>query len=376
MKNILIIAGEVSGDSHAAALISEFKKIESNYLFWGIGGDELKSQGMTLFYHLQDMAFLGITEVIKHLPFILRVQKDILTEAKKKKPVCAVLIDYPGFNLKIAKNLKKLNIPVVYYISPQLWAWGRWRLKKIRKYVRKMLVLFPFEKDFYEQHGIDVDFVGHPLVDKFRDIIPPFFKPFDENNVILGLLPGSRKQEVSSLLSNMVATADLLYKENKIKQAEIVKVDHLPDVLYQNEISGKDKFIKIVREPLQQCLPRFDLVLIASGTATLETGYFSVPMVIVYKVQALTYWLGRLLIRVKNIGLVNIVAEKEVAPELIQHNFTPKKASGLLNNYLTKQGNLDSRNLLLPIREMLGKPDVSERVAKHLLDFIHSIGNR
>ena len=339
MENILIIAGEVSGDSHAAGLVAEYKKLRPSCGFWGIGGDELKAQGMELLYHLQDMAFLGISEVIKHLPFILRVQREIGEEAGKRRPSCAVLVDYPGFNLKMARKLKKLGIPVVYYISPQLWAWGRWRVEKIRKYVDKMLVLFEFEKDFYKQYGIDAEFVGHPLVDKFKDALPASFKSFDSNNIVLGLLPGSRKQEVSSLLPSLAAAAEILHREGKINSAEIVKVEHLPLEIYHKEIAGKEDFIKIVQQPLQKCLSRYDAVLIASGTATLETGYFGVPMVVVYKVQALTYWLGKLLIRLKNIALINIVAGEEIVPELIQHDFTPEKAAALIKPYLTQKSN-------------------------------------
>ena len=372
-KSILIIAGEVSGDSHAAAMVAEFKKLEPAVQFWGIGGDELKAQGTELLYHLQDMAFLGVSEVIKHLPFILQVQREILSEAQKRQPLCAVLIDYPGFNLKMARRLKKLDIAVVYYISPQLWAWGGWRVKKIRKYVDKMMVLFEFEKKFYEQYGIDADFVGHPLVDKFKDVLPVSFKPFEKENAVIGLLPGSRKQEIGSLLPDMIAAAEILYKEGKIQSAEIVKVEHLPHNLYKKEIGNRGDYIKIVQQPLQQCLPRYDAVLIASGTATLETGYFGVPMVVVYKVQLLTYWLGRLLIRLKNIALINIVAGKELVPELIQNEFTPQKAVELIKQYLSKEGNTEKREQLKLIRNKLGKGNVSERVASYLKKFIHPV---
>ncbi len=371
MDNILIIAGEVSGDSHAASLLFKFKNIERNCRFWGIGGDEMKAQGTELIYHLQEMAFLGISEVIKHLPFILRVQRKILSEAEKRKPLCAVLVDYPGFNLKMARRLKRLGIPVVYYISPQLWAWGSWRVKKIRKYVDKMLVLFEFEKKFYEQHGIEAEFVGHPLVDKFKGILPEQYKIFNENNAVIGLLPGSRRQEVSALLPAMVQSAAILKNEGKIRSAEIVKVEHLPLSYYQKIIAGKADFITVVQEPIQQCLARYDSVLIASGTATLESGYFGVPMVVVYKVQWLTFWLGRLLIRLKNIALVNIVAEEEIAPELIQNDFTPQKAAALLKQYLTKEGNIKKRKQLAKLRIKLGKGNVSLKAASILKDFIY-----
>jgi lipid-A-disaccharide synthase len=370
--NILIIAGEVSGDSHAADLADEYKKFDSAVEFWGIGGDQLKSQGAQLLFHLEEMSFFGVSEVFRHLPFIFQVRREILAEAEKRKPVCAVLVDYPGFNLRIAVNLKKMGIPVVYYISPKLWAWGGWRVNKIRKYVDKLLVLFAFEVDFYKQFGIKADFVGHPLVDRFKEVLPQDFKPFDEKEAVLGLLPGSRRQEVSGLLPDMVKSADILYRENRIDSAEIVKVEHLPLELYASIVGQRD-YIKIVQQPLQHCLSRYDAALIASGTATLETGYWGVPMVIVYRVQAITYWLAKLFVRIKDVGLINIVAGKRVVPELIQKDFTVEKAAELLRVYLTSEGNIRKREELKKVRKRLGDGGVSLRAAEYLREFVLKI---
>ena len=216
MNKVLIIAGEVSGDHHGAALVKELKNINSNISFFGIGGDEIKKEGMNILFHIEEMAFLGVGEVIRHLPFIWKVKNTLIERAKYEKPNCAVLIDYPGFNIRIAKILKSLSIPVLYYISPQLWAWGQRRINKIRKYVDKMIVLFPFEKAFYETHGIRAEYVGHPLVDKHEAHLPKEMKKIDPQNITLGLLPGSRKQEVKSLLPKMIDTARELYNHKKI----------------------------------------------------------------------------------------------------------------------------------------------------------------
>ncbi|HID39944.1 MAG TPA: lipid-A-disaccharide synthase, partial [Calditrichaeota bacterium] len=203
-KTLLVIAGEPSGDAHAAALIEQLRKVYGDLRIFGIGGEALAATGMEQLYHIKEMAFLGLSEVIKHLPFIRRVQMDLLDKAEKEKPAAAILVDYPGFNLRMARLLKKRGIPVIYYISPQLWAWGKRRVKKIQRYVDKMLVVFPFEVRFYQEHGINAEYVGHPLVDKHAALAPEKTKQIDPRRVTIGLLPGSRRQEVENLLPLMV----------------------------------------------------------------------------------------------------------------------------------------------------------------------------
>jgi len=373
MIKILIIAGEVSGDSHGAALIRVLKSKMTDVHLFGIGGDELAACGVNLLHHNREMAYLGVGEVIRHLPFILQVQKEIVEHALQEKTDCAILIDYPGFNLRIARDLKKHNIKVIYYISPQLWAWGKRRIKKIRRDITKMIVLFPFEKTFYHKYGIEADYVGHPLVDKHAAHIPEISKKVDLSNIILGLLPGSRKQEVVTLLPRMLESARQLQSQGKIHVAEIVKVRDLSRELYTQYLKASDKFIKLIEQPLAECLPKYDAAIVASGTATLETAYFGVPQLIVYHVNALTYWLGRLLIKLNYIGLANIVAEREVAPELIQHDFTPDRATQLISDMLIPKMNWQIRQDLMIIREKLGEPGASERAANIIKDFLISV---
>ncbi len=372
-KNLLIIAGEVSGDSHAASVIRAFQQIDPNYDFWGIGGPQLAKCGQRQLYKIEQMAFLGIGEVIRHLPFIRKVQQDILTEAKKRKPACVILVDYPGFNLRMARFLKKLDIPVLYYISPQLWAWGRHRVKKVKKYIDEMIVLFPFEESFYRQRGIPAFCAGHPLVDEHTPHLPKKIKSVTPGKEIIGLLPGSRHNEVQTLLPEMVATARLLKQQGRIQKAEIIKVPHLAKDFYQEIIGESSHFIGINEAPLAECLPRFDAVLVASGTATLECGFFGVPMVIVYRVNALTYHLGKLLVKIKSIGLVNIVAESIVAPELIQDAFSPKAAVELLGPMLEPQTNRQIRQRLNIVREKLGKPGADKRAAEAIHTFLENL---
>lgn len=372
-KTLLVIAGEPSGDAHAAALIEQLRKVYGDLRIFGIGGEALAATGMEQLYHIKEMAFLGLSEVIKHLPFIRRVQTDLLDRAEKEKPAAAILVDYPGFNLRMARLLKKRGIPVIYYISPQLWAWGKRRVKKIQRYVDKMLVVFPFEVRFYQEHGINAEYVGHPLVDKHAALAPEKTKQIDPRRVTIGLLPGSRRQEVENLLPLMVKTARILHQEKKIHQAEIVKVEHLEKALYDNCLTAHDTFITITEKPLYAALPDYDAVFVASGTATLETGYYGVPMIIVYRVSKLTYFLARYLIKIDSIGLVNIVAEKKVVSELIQNEFTPQIAAQEMEYLLIPEKNREIRKELAGIRTKLGDPGASYRAAKAVNNFLQNI---
>ncbi len=369
-KNILLVAGEVSADQHGAALLKALTQLNPNLKFWGIGGDNLAENGMELLFHLEKLAFLGVGEVVRHLPFIRRVMRTVETQARERQPACAILIDYPGFNLSLAARLKKLNIPVVYYISPQLWAWGKHRVKKIKKYVDKMLVLFPFEQAFYAQYGIQAEYVGHPLVDKHFLHLPEHFKEVETGNEIMGILPGSRRNEIETLLPKMLKTAALLQQEKRIQKACVLKVPHLPREIYQNILDKVGTKAEVIEEPMYRFLPKLDVALVTSGTATLETAYFAVPMVIVYHVNALTYWLGRMLVKVDHIGLANIVAEEEIAPELIQNDFTPRRAAALLKEMLDPQKNKSIRGKMRVVRKKLGEPGASQRAAQIIHRFL------
>lgn len=369
-NKILVIAGEVSGDLHASELVKKLQEKNPALTFYGIGGDNLARLGMEIFYHIREMAFLGIGEVIKHLPFIRRVHNHLVNWSKENHPDCVILVDYPGFNLKLARSLHNNSVPVVYYISPQLWAWGKGRIKKVKKYVDKMIVLFPFEQKYYAEHGIDAEYVGHPLAEKHQHSLPEKPKPIEQRKVTLGLLPGSRKQEVHQLLPRMIATAEKLYDSQLINRAEIVKVDHLPQEMYSAVLPANKNFIGIVEKSLKDCLPHYDAVICASGTATLECGYYAVPTVVVYQVNGLTYFLARMLVKLKNIGLINIVAEKQVAVELIQNDFTPERAAQEIEKLLDPTTNLQKRQELKVIREKIGSVGASEMAANAILDFM------
>jgi lipid-A-disaccharide synthase len=366
-EHFFIIAGEVSGDIHGSKLISAIRKINTQSSFTGIGGDLMASAGLQVRYHIRQMAFLGIGEIIRHLPFIRRVLNDIRNTLIKEAPRAVILIDYPGFNLKVARQAYKLGIPVIYYISPQLWAWGRRRVKKIRRYISKMLVIFPFEVDFYAGYQIDATYVGHPLVDEFSQDLQVQGEKNGER--ILGLLPGSRIHELNQLLPDMIHTTRILKKEGYIDSAIIATVDSIPKSVYQEFLEDEED-IELLKNDGNAFYSRLDIALVSSGTATLETGYFQVPMVIVYRVNRLTWILGRFLVKLNFIGLANIVAGEKICPELLQNDFTAQSAAHHLIELLNDQKNHEIRKKLAVIKEKLGPPGASARAAQEIITFL------
>lgn len=374
-KNILIIAGEDSGDLHGASLINELKKIDSNINIFGIGGDKMKAAGMHLIYHVNKMAFLGFVEVLKHLPFIRKVQKDLIEYVKEKDIKTAVLIDYPGFNLSIAKKLKKLDIKIVYYISPQIWAWGAGRIKKIRKVIDKMLVVFPFEENFYNQSGVNVEFVGHPLLERIKDYNfltkNEFYQEFglEKDKEILLILPGSRIHEVEKILPESIKAAKKIAEEFNM-QIVVACAPNIDDNIFKTA-RNNDEF-KVVKGYTYDLFKYSTVGIVKSGTSTLEAALFELPIVIVYKTSYLTYLIGKRLIRVDNIGMVNIIAEETVVPELIQENVTQERVYAELKKILSdKKLLLSIKKKLSGIKSKLGTIGASERAARIIYRFLN-----
>ena len=365
-NKLVIIAGEFSGDNHGAKLISALKSIQPDIEISGIGGELMIHEGLKAFYHIKQLAFLGIGEVIRHLPFICKVYFSILHNIKTNKPDAVILIDYPGFNLRLARAVKKAGIPVIYYISPQLWAWGKGRVKKVRNFIDEMLVVFPFEVEFYKKFDIDAKYVGHPLVDRYFHFVNPKNTTATEDKV-LGILPGSRKQELEKLLPDMLECARILYVKKQIKKAIVARVENIPLSVYKKFIKNNDEYIEIYQGEMADFYNRLDAAIVSSGTATLETGYFQVPMVIVYRVNLLTWFLARLMVKLNRIGLVNIVAEKEIAVELIQNNFKPVQAAEIIEKLLDEKNNASMREKMHIIRDKLGMPGASIRAAQMIL---------
>ena len=373
-KKLMIITGEVSGDLIGAALIKELKTLKPNINIVGIGGDKMKSVGMELIYHSDQMAFLGFVEVVKHLPFIRSVQKKLIEVIKKESIRNVVLIDYPGFNLSIAKKLKALGVKVIYYVSPQIWAWAKGRIRKVKKYVDKMLVVFPFEVEFYKKENIEVEYVGHPLPERVSRYSflskSETSKKFnlDEKKDILLVMPGSRKQEVKEIFPEAIKAAGRLSKKFNL-QIVVARSKNI-DENYLKDLSGSEKFVSI--EGYNYELMKYShFGIIKSGTSTLESGYFTLPMVIIYKTSSLTYLIGKQLVKLDNIGMVNILLEDKLVPELIQNSASSENIFKEASNILTSPQIYENMKLRLgEVKEKLGSEGASEKAARLILEFL------
>jgi lipid-A-disaccharide synthase len=378
-KKILIVAGEASADLHGSNLIKSIKEINPNIQFYGIGGEKIRAMGADILYDSSDMAVVGITEVFSKLKTIIKALRGLKKSLDLYRPDLAILIDYPDFNLYLAKFARKKGIPVLYYISPQVWAWRSGRTKKIARLVDKMLVILPFERSFYEKEKIDVEFVGHPLV----DIVNPKFSKdeaiqrfnLEKDKLTIGLLPGSRKSEVKRLLPVMLKAMKLL--DNRLKNPQFV----LPvaSTMSKTEIKKiidktyKNANINIITDNTYDLINISNVVIVASGTATLEAAIMNSPMVILYKVSSLTYFIGKFLVKVKDIGLVNLVAGRRIVSELIQNDVTPERIANEVISILENEEVCHKmKNELSSVKGELGTPGASFRVAKIATDMLLS----
>ena len=376
-NSILIIAGELSGDVQGGKLVAAIKKISPDVSITGIGGDNMKDAGMELLRHIREMSFLGFSEVIKHLPLIRQIMNELTEWIETNRPETVVLIDYPGFNLRLAKKAKKLGCRVVYYISPQIWAWGAGRIKKISRLVDHMIVVFPFEEKIYRSAGIKVDFVGHPILEGLKSELSrdEFFEKhgLKSDKSLVGLLPGSRIQEVEKLYLPMIEAAELMKKELPALQTVTGVSPTLNEKMYSIIETGKDlEHSKAVYDVMQHS----DLLFVASGTATLESACLGTPMIIVYKVSPVSWFLGKMLVKLKNIGLVNIVAGEQIVPEILQSEVT---ATRLASKGLSLLGDKtlmeDTRKRLVMVKESLGKTGASQRAAELIVNRTSSKDN-
>ena len=376
-KNILVLAGEASGDLHGAALIKAMKVIDPSLSFYGIGGDEMKSEGMQLLYHINKMAFLGFVEVIKHLPFIKKVQTDVLKLVEEKNIQTCVLIDYPGFNLSIAKKLNVMERKIIYYISPQIWAWGKHRIHKIKKLVNKMLVLFPFEETFYKKAGVDATFVGHPLIERINNY--SFVERnefFSQNNLdvqkdILLVLPGSRIQEVAKIFPSVIEGAVAVAKKFNL-QVVVGCSSNIDEKTFKKLSREKDYLV--IKNKSYELFKYAKLGIIKSGTSTLEAALFGLPMVIVYRTNALTYFIGKKLVTLRSIGLANIIAGETVVPELIQNAVNTKNILNECSNFLSDVSFYKSvSEKLKSLKDVLGNKHASKTAAEIIIASINEV---
>lgn len=375
MKKILIIAGEASGDLHGANLVRELHKTAPDIAVYGVGSKNMQAAGVNMLADAAEISVVGATEVFTHIGAIYRVYAKLKKFLKDEQPALLILIDFPDFNLLIGKTARKLGIDVLYYVSPQVWAWRKGRARKIAKLVRTIMVFFPFEVPIYREVGADVRFVGHPLVDIVRSDLS-----MEEARISFGmnresktvaLLPGSRKKEIENLLPDMLQAAKLL--RNKFPDIQFVlPVAPTLDKSFINEFVVKSGVaVTLADGRVYDALRASDAAIVASGTATLETGLMAVPMVIIYRMSRLSFFIGRMIINVKHIGLVNIVAGKTVAPELIQNKVTPENIAASITDVLRdSELNRHVRNELENVRSLLGGAGASAKAARTVLEFL------
>lgn len=328
MKSLLVIAGEDSGDMHAADVIRALKEKRPDLTVWGIGGDKLRAEGMELLHHTREMDVLGFVEVFKRYPFFKRTFNEVLVEADQRKPDAALLVDYPGFNLRLAAELKNRGIKVLYYVCPQVWAWNRGRIPKMAEIIDRLMVIFPFEVAVFKGVDLKVDFVGHPMVDELREFRAKDPEPLPWNGKKkIALLPGSRRQEITYILPELLEAAQVL-EQSRPDLSFLIPVPERRLALVESILQKAGKAprnISIVTGRAREVLKQADAAFVASGTATLEAALLRCPTILVYRTSWLNYLLGRVLIRIPWLGIANIVSGREIMPERIQHHMTTIK---------------------------------------------------
>jgi len=358
MKNILIIAAENSAENYAAKIIEQFKKNNKAINFFGVGGDQLAQQGMELIVHNKDLAVVGIIEVVSSILKLKRYMKILFKEAIKRKTDAVLLIDYPDFNLRMAAKCKKAGLKVYYYISPTVWAWRYSRVNLIKKYVDHLFIIFPFEKEIYDKENIPYTYTGHPLIPQIK--VTENKADFRKNesiptgSLVVTLLPGSRKSEVLFLLPEMLKTMELLKEKYKI-DIFLLKANHIDGQLLQNLIKQCSFPVKIKTQSKgYDLINASDIVLTTCGTSNLEIASLGIPFVAVYRVNKLSYFLGKRFVKINLYSIVNILAGKEVIKELIQQNFKAEYMLQEMTRILTQpQVRQEMKFEFNRIREML-----------------------
>ena len=350
-----LIAGEASGDMHAANLMKELKKQDAAAEFKGFGGDRMQAEGLNIVKHYKEMAFMGFWEVIKNLKTIKRNLDLAKTDILNHQPDVLILIDYPGFNMRIAPFAKKLGVKVVYYITPQVWAWKQSRVKKLKIDTDLLLPILPFEQDFFSKHGVDSTFVGHPLLDELTDSSR---QSVETEKPIIALLPGSRKQEISKMLPLMMKMAAVFTDYQFI----IAGAPSIPNAFYRS-VTG-ESYIPIATGKTYEVLKGARAALITSGTATLEAAILQVPQVVCYKTSAISYQIGKRLVKVPFISLVNLIMNKKLVSELVQGDFNKKRLAKELDFILKRENRESLVEEYKVLIQKLGSQGASQRAAQ------------
>lgn len=363
--DLLIVAGEASGDLHGGRMLAELRKLMPEVKAFGLGGDELAAAGLDRVAHSSEIAVVGITEALKILRRAHQIFHQLLAEADRRQARWAVLIDSPDFNLRLAKKLKARGVRVIYYISPQVWAWRRRRVHAIRRVVDKMLVVFPFEVDFYREYAVDATFVGHPLVDE----VPRLPQAWDARNeessqpFRVALLPGSRNSEIERILPILLASAERLAAELPVELL-LIRAPTIPHSKIEAPLAAGGVNVEVVSEDRFGAIASCHLALCAAGTATVEVGLIGTPMVVVYKISRWTYLMAKMLAHTTYASMVNLLLEREAVPELIQHDADPEIISRRAVALLEDRERIEAvRADLGQLRDRLGEPGASGRTA-------------
>jgi lipid-A-disaccharide synthase len=371
LTRILLSCGEPSGDLYAGALVRELRALSPGIAVAGLGGPQFAAAGGSVIADYRGLAVTGLTEAIGKVPKSLGTLGELVAEARRHRPDALVVIDFPDFNLPLARRIRKLNVPVVYYISPQIWAWRAGRLKTIRAVAARVLVIFPFEEPIYRDAGVPVEFVGHPLV----DLAVPAERPeillrrlnLDATAPVVAVLPGSRPNEVRRMLPDLLAAARKIRAAVPAAQFIVARAPNLDDQLFA--CAKTVPACAVIDGQTDAILEAASVALTASGTATVQSALHDTPMVIVYRLSPLTYKLGRPLVKLDTYGMVNLIAGERIVPELIQEAFTPEAVASEAVSMLTDaERRAHVRAGLARVRERLGGPGASRRAAQAILN--------
>jgi len=362
---LAVVAGEASGDLHASEVVRELKKLDPALETFGLGGDLLERQGTRLLHHARELGIVGLFNVLRHLRMFRRIFAELIEAIRRERPDAVLLVDYPDFNLRVARRCRELGLHVVYYISPQLWAWRRGRVKQIAKYVDRMVVLFPFEEEFYRQHGVPVTYVGHPLVEQMAGV--PRAPRGSVPKIVL--LPGSRRMEVATLLPPMLDAVAILRRDLAI-EPYVVQAPTIARAELERIMAERGVEVPILDHDGGEGVAAADVALSSSGTATLECAVLGTPVVVMYRLTPATYWLAQRLVKVRDFSLVNIVAGRRVVPELIQTEVNGERIAAETRRLLDPEENRRVREELARVKGRLGEPGAAQRAARAVYNVV------
>jgi lipid-A-disaccharide synthase len=365
---ILFITGEASGDLHASNLINSFKKINPDIQFYGIGGNKMKQAGVKIIYPYDKISVVGFSEIFSKILNLREARRQVSLCIRKNKFAFAVTVDFPGFNIPLARSLQKKGIPVFYFITPQIWAWGKWRSKSLSKYFKGLFVIYPFEKDFFKKERINSFFLGSPLVETAKPEGELKSKDLPSGKPLTAILPGSRETEIKRLLTPILK-GFRIFKKNHPYSIAVIALHEKKDINLTRKI-GVEMLndVKIFYGKTYDILKRADLAIVSSGTATVEAGILQTPMVIVYKLSYISWIISKILARVKQFGLVNIIFSEKIVPELIQKEVNPERIAKELEQVYKNREEISKK--LKQLKPILGTEGVYDRIANKILSMV------